>query len=120
MRNPLNIPIEDRPISIINEAGSELPFVILDVHGTQRARFAVQEDAQAFGDAVNFPEPELMQDDMRDSGVEREPKSRDQPKGRKMPRGIPKKKKKGRVAKKAASVKKAVKKTMKRRKRKAS
>jgi hypothetical protein len=115
MRNPLNIPEEDRPISIVNEGDVELPFVILDVHGTKRARFLVREDAQAFGDAINFPEPELMQKDMRDTGVWRVQKKRAKPKGRTMPRGIPKKKK-GRVAKKAASVKKTVQKTMKRRK----
>ena len=110
---PLIAP-EDCPISIVDEGEAEFPFVILDVHGTKRARFAYQRDAQAFGDAVNFPEPELMQENMRDTGVERAPKKRSKPKGNKMPRGIPKKKAK--KAKKAAVVKKAVQKTMKRRK----
>ena len=114
MPDKLNIPSQDKPISIVREAESEFPFVILDVHGTQRARFAVQEDAQAFGDAVNFPEPELKQKDRRDSGGARAPKRRAQPKGKSMPRGIPKKKAK--KSKKAAVVKKTVQKTMKRRK----
>ena len=114
---PLNIAPADKPISIINDAADpQLPFAIHDVHGTERARFKVQEDAQAYGDAVNFPQPELMQNGMRDTGTAR--KSRAKPKGRTMPRGTPKKKKAG---KKAASVKKTVQKTMKRRKkRKAS
>jgi len=109
---PLNIPPENKPISIVHDPiNPELPFAIHDVHGTERARFKVQEDAQAYGDAVNFPQPELMQKDMHDTGSARE--SRAKPKGNTMPRGTPKKKKSG---KKAAVVKKAVQKTMKRRK----
>jgi len=112
--HPLNISPQDKPISITNDPiNPELPFVIHDVHGTERARFKVQEDAQAYGDAVNFPQPELMQEGMHDTGTARAEEPRAKPKGRTMPRGIPKKKKTG---KKAASVKKAVQKTMKRRK----
>jgi hypothetical protein len=111
---------EDTPISIVHEAETEFPFVIIDVNGTRRARFVVQEDAQAYGDAVNFPEPELLQKDMHDTGVERDQADRDQSKEETMPRGIPKKKKAKKAMKKAAAVvKKAVKKVKKRRKQRA-
>jgi hypothetical protein len=124
MRPPLNIQEQDRPITITHEAGTELPFVIHDVNGTLRARFVVQEDAQAYGDAVNFPEPELMQKDMRDTGVERDQADRVQPKEETMPRGIPNKKKAKKAVKKVAAVakkaaKKFAKKAAKRRKQRA-
>lgn len=113
---PRSIKPEDKPVSIaVDQAMTPTQYVILDAAGIKRAWFIDKEDAEEFTEAANA-EPELMQDDMRDTGTGRDDPDREQPKGKDMPRGTPKKKTKKKATKKAAVVKKAVQKTMKRRK----
>lgn len=129
----------DLPVCAISDPEvPETPFVIVDVKGQVRARYATMEEAQKIVGEINLRACELMQPDIHDTGTEPVPeqvkpkpkskskakakaKSRAKPKGKAMPRGIPKKKRasKKSAAKKAAVVKKAPKKTMKRKKRKA-
>jgi hypothetical protein len=127
----------DLPVCVI-PAGEE--YVLYDVHGVERARFATIEEAQKKAEEINGQQPpELMQQDIHDTGTEPVPSEQEKPvskpkakpakrkaksKGKSMPRGIPNKKRASKKSavkpmKKAAAVKKTAKKTTKRKKRKA-
>jgi hypothetical protein len=125
---PSIIKEKDKPTSIaFDEANAEMPYVILDVNGNKRARFAESATAEAFIAEINAPEPALMQEDMDGTDVAHDQEDREQQEDNDMPRGIPNKRKaqikdkvrktvKKAVKKRAAAAKESVKKVMKRRK----
>ena len=109
---------EDQPVCIVvdPQPASLMPYVIVDVNGNRRCRFADQEDANAFIAEANKTE----QPKRGSEGAQARKKSVTKKKGRTMPRGIPKKKKATKKRSAKSAVKKTVQKTMKRRKKRAT
>jgi hypothetical protein len=111
--------IRDTPVMVIHDPlNPQTPYVIIDAKGVMHAQFVTQEEANAFVEAVNAPEPEpaLPEEPTNDTADEHDQGDRDQQKEETMPRGIPKKKTAKKSAFKKAAKKRAtsaVKKTAK-------
>jgi len=49
----VDVPRERRPVTIVNEGGGKLPYVIVDSYGDKRERFATLIEAQVAAVQIN-------------------------------------------------------------------
>jgi hypothetical protein len=49
----VSIPRERRPVTVVTEANSEMPYVIVDSYGDKRERFATLEEAKTTAILIN-------------------------------------------------------------------
>lgn len=47
------IPRERRPVTVVIEIGTDMPYVLVDAYGDKRERFATLEEAQAVAKEIN-------------------------------------------------------------------
>lgn len=48
-----SVPLERRPVTVVVEAGTPEPYVIVDAYGDKRDRFATLEEAKAARKEIN-------------------------------------------------------------------
>jgi len=49
----VSVPRERRPVTVVTEAGTDTPYVIVDAYGDKRERFATLEEAKAARREIN-------------------------------------------------------------------